>query len=380
MLQRRLDDGPVWALGTMSGTSLDGVDGALILTDGVQIFKFGASRYRPYSDAERAALRNALGCWPGDPAVAAAAAVVQAAHLDLLAGFEGADVVGFHGQTLAHDPQGRGTHQAGDGAELARALGLPVVWDFRSADVAAGGQGAPLAPAYHFALARRIGATAPVVFLNLGGVGNVTWVDPTAEYPFDPNAMLAFDTGPANAPLNDLMRRRFGLDMDRDGALASAGIANAAVLERFDRHPYFSLAVPKSLDRDAFGELSEDVEALSDSDAAATLVQAAVHGVVRGLAQCPSPPSRVLVTGGGRHHPVMMKGLAAQLGCSVAPVEQDGLDGDMLEAQAFGFLAVRVLQDLPLSGPTTTAVPSPCVGGRLDFPGAAPGQSNSTNI
>ncbi len=174
---------PVWALGRMSGTSLDGVDAAMILTDGHAVQEFGPHAYRPYSAAEQATLRAALGQWPGDPAVAAAAEVVETAHAELLSRFSGAEVVGFHGQTLAHDPRGRGTHQAGNGSLLAQVLTLPVVWDFRTSDVTLGGQGAPLAPFYHFALAKHIGATAPVAFLNLGGVGNLTWVDPAQPAP-----------------------------------------------------------------------------------------------------------------------------------------------------------------------------------------------------
>ena len=161
--------GAVWALGTMSGTSLDGVDAAMVLTDGERILEFGPHAYRPYSAAEQATLRAALGQWPEGPEVAAAAEVVETAHADLMSRFQGAAIAGFHGQTLAHDPKGRGTHQAGSGDLLAQALGLPVVWDFRSNDVAMGGQGAPLAPFYHFALARHIGAQLPLAMLNLGG-------------------------------------------------------------------------------------------------------------------------------------------------------------------------------------------------------------------
>ncbi|OSP54325.1 anhydro-N-acetylmuramic acid kinase [Pseudoruegeria sp. SK021] len=365
MLRQRAEAGPIWALGSMSGTSLDGVDAAMILTDGVQITDFGATGYRAYTEAERAVLRAGLGRWPGEPAVAAAAEVVDRAHLALLSGFDGADLVGFHGQTLAHEPAMRGTHQAGEGAKLAQGLGLPVAWDFRSADVAAGGQGAPLAPVFHFALAQRIGATAPVVFLNLGGVGNLTWIDPEKTSPFDPGAMLAFDTGPANAPINDLMRRRFGVDLDIDGALAAAGIADDRVLARFAAHPYFDQPAPKSLDRDAFAQLTADVATLPDACAAATLAHAAVIGVARGLQLCPAPAVRVLVTGGGRRNPVIMRDLAQTLGCSVAPVEDVGLDGDMLEAQAFGFLAVRCLRGLPISGPSTTAVSVALTGGQI---------------
>lgn len=360
--------GPVWALGTMSGTSLDGVDAAAVLTDGATITEFGPSAYRAYSDNERGVLHAALGAWPGMDGVAEAAELVEAAHRDLLSDLPG-DLIGFHGQTLAHDPGGRGTHQAGDGARLARALGRPVAWDFRSADVAAGGQGAPLAPAFHFALARWIGARGPILFLNLGGVGNVTWVDPVCDEPFAPGALLAFDTGPANAPLNDLMRARRGLSMDEGGALAAQGVPRTEVLTEYLANPYFSRTPPKSLDRDDFRRLADTVAGLSDADAAATLVEASVLGVVRAMDWCPRPVGRVLVTGGGRQNPVIMARLRAQLYCPVLPVEEVGLNGDMLEAQAFAYLAVRVLRGLPISGPGCTGVAAPLSGGRVSLPG-----------
>lgn len=358
---------PVWALGTMSGTSLDGVDAAMVLTDGEAVLDFGPSAYRPYSSAEQAVLRAALGRWPGEPGVAEAAEVVETAHAELLSQFEGAELVGFHGQTLAHDPGGRGTHQAGNGALLAEALGLPVVWDFRSADVELGGQGAPLAPFYHFALARRIGKD-PVVFLNLGGVGNLTWADPSVPLPEAEGALFAFDTGPANAPINDLIRRKTGEDFDKGGALAASGKVDGDILKDFLGHPYFFRMAPKSLDRDAFKALSEAVAALPLPDAAATLTAAAAAAVAAGLPLLPNAPRQVLVCGGGRHNPVMMAALASRLPCPVAPVEAAGFDGDMLEAQAFAHLAVRVARGLPTSCKTTTGVAAAVGGGRISKP------------
>ncbi|MDX5359421.1 MAG: anhydro-N-acetylmuramic acid kinase [Rhodobacterales bacterium] len=362
-----LKAGPVWALGAMSGTSLDGVDAAMLLTDGARVLEFGPSAFRPYSAAEQAILREALGTWPGDPRADAAAEVVETAHAELLSRFEGAELVGFHGQTLAHDPGGRGTHQAGNGAILAEVLGLPVVWDFRSDDVRLGGQGAPLAPFYHFALARRLGDD-PVVFLNLGGVGNLTWADPSRAEPQLDGALFAFDTGPANAPVNDLMQRRLGLALDENGALADQGTVDDGIIADFLRHPFFFRMAPKSLDRDAFAALSRAADQLSDADAAATLTAAAAAAVAAGLPLLPAPPARVLVTGGGRRNPVMMRELAARLPCPVAPVEDAGLDGDMLEAQAFAHLAVRIARGLPTSCPGTTGVAAAVGGGQITTP------------
>ncbi len=359
--------GPVWALGAMSGTSLDGVDAALLLTDGEVIRGFGETGYRPYTEAERSVLRAALGKWDGVPE---AAELVETAHAELLSGFEQAEIVGFHGQTLAHDPGGRGTHQAGDGTILAEVLERPVVWDFRSTDVAMGGQGAPLAPFYHFACAKWIGATAPLAFLNLGGVGNLTWVDPGKARPEEAGALLAFDTGPANAPVNDLMQARRGVAFDEAGGLAAKGTVDEAVIARFLGSSYFLKIPPKSLDRNDFQDLMAWVASLSDADAAATLTAAAAAAVASGMQFVPAPPERVLVTGGGRRNRVLMRMLADRLSCPVCPVEDADLDGDMLEAQAFAHLAVRVLRGLPTSCPSTTGVSAAVGGGRVSRPGA----------
>ncbi|NBE08664.1 anhydro-N-acetylmuramic acid kinase [Paragemmobacter ruber] len=359
--------GAVWALGTMSGTSLDGVDAAMLLTDGERILDFGPTAFRPYSPAEQATIRAGLGRWPGEAGVAEAAEVVEAAHAELLSRFSGAEVIGFHGQTLAHDPKGKGTHQAGDGALLARALGVPVVWDFRSADVAMGGQGAPLAPFFHFACARQIGATQPLAMLNLGGVGNVTWIDPRQPAPEAHGALLAFDTGPANAPLNDLMLTRTGQPLDPDGATGLQGQVDEDRLAAFLRHPFFHRMPPKSLDRNDF-HTALDMGNLSTEDAAATLAAAAAAAVARGAEHFPVPVTRLLVTGGGRHNARIMAELSARMRVEAEPIEAAGLDGDMLEAQAFAFLAVRVARGMATSGPATTGVAALVGGGRLSQP------------
>lgn len=363
----------VRALGMMSGTSLDGVDGAMIETDGRRIEGFGQSAFRRYSDNESAVLHGMLGRWPGEPGVADAAEISVAAHAALADDFPEAELIGYHGQTLAHDPAGRGTHQAGNGAVLARASRRPVVWDFRSEDVRQGGEGAPLAPLFHWACAEwavgqgRLPA-APIAFLNLGGVGNITWVDPTAPAPESPGACLAFDTGPANAPINDLMRARRRQSHDTEGALAASGQADDGVVARFLRHPYFDRPPPKSLDRDSFAGLAGEVAGLADADAAATLVAALAASVAAGWRWLPSAPAMLLVCGGGRHNAAIMAALRTRLAAEVVPVEAAGLDGDMLEAQAFGWLAVRVLKGLPTSAPLTTGVAAPVCGGRISHP------------
>jgi len=362
-----LKGGAIWALGTMSGTSLDGVDAAMLLTDGERILDFGPSAFRPYSPAEQATIRAALGRWPGEDGVEAAAEAVETAHAELLSRFSGAGIIGFHGQTLAHDPRGRGTHQVGNGALLARALGLPVVWDFRSADVAMGGQGAPLAPFFHFACARQIGATLPLALLNLGGVGNVTWIDPRHPAPESHGALLAFDTGPANAPLNDLMLSRTGQPLDPGGETGLRGAVDEGRLQAFLAHPFFHRMPPKSLDRNDF-HAALDMGNLSNEDAAATLAAAAAAAVARGAEHFPVPITRLLVTGGGRHNARIMAELTARLRLPAEPIESAGLNGDMLEAQAFAFLAVRVARGLPTSGPATTGVAALVGGGKVSQP------------
>ena len=354
-------------LGAMSGTSLDGVDAAVIDTDGERIFDFGPSVYRAYSDAERSVLRAGLGQWLG-AAVDRAGEVVDAAHIAVLTGFETPDLVGFHGQTLAHDPKGKGTLQVGNGAALAQALNCPVVWDFRSDDVRLGGEGAPLASFFHFACAKWIKAQEPLCFLNLGGVGNITYVDPSFEGPEETGALLAFDTGPANAPINDLIQARLGQSMDEDGALALQGTVETGALELFLAEPYFARMPPKSLDRNDFPEMIGLVSELSDVDAIATLTAMSAAAVAQAMEHMPTPPVRMLVTGGGRKNPVLMEMLQVSTGCDVAPVEEVGLDGDMLEAQAFAYLAARVLRGLPTSCPATTGVRALVGGGVVSRP------------
>ena len=355
--------GPVRALGAMSGTSLDGVDVAVLETDGHQILSFGESGYRPYSREEREVLRAALGKWSG-PEVQAAARVIEAAHIEVMRDFPEVDLIGFHGQTVAHAPRFQGTLQVGDGEVLAAAMNRPVVWDFRSDDVAMGGEGAPLAPFFHHACARYIKAERPLCFLNLGGVGNLTYVDPRLERPEEEGALLAFDTGPANAPINDFLLARLGLQMDEGGKVARGGTVETGALELFLAEPYFARMPPKSLDRNDFPEMIGLVTELGDEDATATLTAMCAASVAQGMEHCPEPPERVLVTGGGRHNPVLMEMLRVSLDCPVEPVEAVGLDGDMLEAQAFAYLAVRVARGLVTSAPRTTGVRA-CVGGGI---------------
>lgn len=357
---------PIRALGAMSGTSLDGVDAAVLITDGITITGFGETDYLAYTPDERRMIRANFGQWHPDPQ---AAEVVETVHARLLSRFAPCELIGFHGQTVAHDPgQGR-TLQIGDGQILAEIVQTPVIWDFRSADVQLGGQGAPLAPFYHFALAKWMKAQAPLAFLNLGGVGNLTWIDPAKARPEDEGALLAFDTGPANALLNDLISDRLGQDHDANGALAAQGCVDDQIIADFLAHPYFFRMPPKSLDRDTFQNLKRAVSSLNDADAAATLTAATALSVSDAMQHCPTPPRTLWVCGGGRHNHTMMQMIAASVPCAVQPVEDANLDGDMLEAQAFAYLAVRVARGLPTSCSGTTGVRAAVSGGTLSTPG-----------
>lgn len=376
--------GPVWAMGLMSGTSMDGVDAALLLTDGVGIERFGPARALSpaYAPWDRALLREAAaalalaadgGPAPDQDLVARAGRAADEIHLAAAIGLRAAAeappaLVGYHGQTLLHRPDLGATHQIGSGAVLAAALGVPVVSDFRSADMAAGGEGAPLAPFYHWALARHIAADRPVAFLNIGGVANVTWVDPAAEAPDAPGALVAFDTGPGNALIDDFVRERTGAPHDAGGAIAARGRVHRDRLGSNAAAAFLARKGPKSLDRDAFQGLRRAVEPLSTEDGAATLSAFTAACVAAARDHLPGTPSRWLVAGGGRHNATLMAMLGEALGAPVDPVEAVGLDGDMLEAQAFAYLAVRVARGLATSAPGTTGVRAPLSGGRIDRP------------
>jgi anhydro-N-acetylmuramic acid kinase len=364
------------AIGLMSGTSMDGIDVAYIETDGGARVQMGASRSYPYSGEDRALLDAAVGeaaKLPADPglrlarpgALAPAETMLTARHAEAVEAFlakeklPGVDIVGFHGQTLIHRPGERFTLQIGDGPALAKRLGLPVVYDFRAADVAAGGQGAPLVPVYHQALVRAAGLAGPMVVLNIGGVANLTFIDAG-----DP---IAFDCGPGNALIDDLMQRRTGVPMDQGGGVAAAGKIDSVALAALLAHPYFDLAPPKSIDRNMFS--AAPVEALSLPDAAATLTEFTAQSIARGFSHLPSEPAVAVLCGGGAHNLTLRWDLMQHLPCGLILAEALGWSSDAMEAQAFAYLAVRRLKDLPITFPTTTGIRTPLPGGLIAAPG-----------
>lgn len=355
----------VWALGLMSGTSLDGVDAALIRTNGNEVLECAESLTLPYTDEQRARIREAV-YMRGDLAkIEQELTLVHAEAVKTLlrkANKKPKDirVIGFHGQTIAHRPAEGITWQMGNGALLAEKTGIDVICDFRRRDVASGGQGAPLVPLFHAALTKHM--ELPVAILNIGGIGNVTWVGRSEETGEDILALdiMAFDTGPGNVLLNEWALRHTGVDCDLDGKLAFAGKVNQAVLDAYMKDAFFAQHPPKSLDRNYFS-LSH-LERLSVQDGAATLTAFSAAAFEHAQSYFPVPAKRWYITGGGRRNPALMQAIAERLK-NVKPVETLGWNGDALEAQAFAFLAIRSLHKLPLTLPTTTGTNKAVTGG-----------------
>ncbi len=357
-------------IGLMSGTSMDGIDAAFIETDGDKKLSFGPFLSVPYAPDFRTRLGRFIesapdrGCLPSESALEAELTDLHASAVVALLEKMGStvgdiDLVGFHGQTIWHRPHQKQTWQMGSGEQLAAALSVPVAFDFRTADVDAGGQGAPLAPVFHSALAREMEYPAAVV--NIGGVANITWIG-------SPLDMVAFDTGPGNGLIDDWVRLRCGKSMDQDGVLAARGTPRMDIVEQMTAVPFFDAPPPKSLDR--FDFKLEPILPLGVEDGAATLVALTADCIRRSLQHCPAPPKSLLITGGGRRNPTLMAALARQTGLKVEPVEAFGWNGDAVEAQAFAYMAMRCLRGMPITFPGTTGVAAPQSGGRLVRPPA----------
>lgn len=357
----------------MSGTSLDGIDAALIETDGKAVATPIASFSVAYDPAFRQALRDAIS---GAIDPAGLEAELTRRHAEAVAGLlqsagetaESIDLVAFHGQTVLHQPAQRRTWQIGDGAQLADALNLPVAFDFRSADVAAGGEGAPLAPVYHAALAARLDAR-PVAFVNIGGVANATWIGTRTGDAFEAPGLCAFDTGPGNGPIDDWMMQSFGRPYDADGAVSRTGIVAQDRIEAALASEFFRRPPPKSLDRLDF--TAELANGLAPADGAATLTEFTARSIAKSVDVMPSPPARWIISGGGRLNGDLMRRLRSAIDAPVDPIEVIGSNGDMIEAEAFAYMGARTLARLPISFPGTTGAPEPLAGGRVALPGKA---------
>lgn len=371
------------ALGLMSGTSLDGVDAAFIETDGERIIRFGPRRLMPYKIPDKRALDSATQAalrwqFKGAPpnSFSNVEAIIHRTHLDAVNALceqapdwaERLDIIGFHGQTVLHHPAIEGkkgrTLQLGDGQKLANSTGVPVAYNFRQADIDAGGQGAPLAPIYHKALAEFSQVDGPVAILNLGGVGNVTLIDG--------ERLSASDTGPANGPLDQWIASQGRGDYDKGGQISLKGNPDFKRINQWLKRSFFIRSVPRSADRYDFDVLS-DLEGVSPEDGAATLAAFTALSTALTLSKMfeisnIASLKSAIICGGGRHNKAMMWMLAEHLGTCVKTAEDMGWDSDAIEAQAFGYLAVRTLKQRPISFPLTTGVARPMTGGIIAAP------------
>ncbi|MBY0293677.1 MAG: anhydro-N-acetylmuramic acid kinase [Alphaproteobacteria bacterium] len=363
---------PFWAIGLMSGTSADGIDAALIQTDGISIQAFGATHYAPYSQTIRQSIHHAYGSPPESDQHSLERAITEHHAEAVFALLDKANLrpeeiklIGFHGQTLFHNPPKiKGeigeTYSIGDGHLLASLSGIVVIDQLRLNDIAHGGQGAPLVPIFHQAMAKNL--PKPTVIVNIGGVSNMTWI---GEHDDD---LLAFDMGPGNGLIDDWVRENTDLPWDEDGKIADQGHINTKLLADWLAHPYFQQTPPKALDRKTFNVCLEEVRSLPFEDGVATLTAFTVECFEKALNHCPKKPQLCLIAGGGAHNSALLKMMREKSGINIQKSFDMGWNGDALEAQAFGFLAVRSFKNLPLSFPGTTGAPYPLSGGRMCEP------------
>lgn len=357
-----------WFIGCMSGTSMDGVDIAEIRTDGKRIFEFGQTTRQGFTSEEIKILHLARGKWPGEGEVKQAARIVEETHLALLRANQRDAIVGFHGQTLAHDPGNQKTHQAGDGQSLADQLGKTVVWDFRSEDLINGGEGAPLAPFYHFALAKYLGLTKVCAFINIGGITNISIIDPQREEPENEGALAAFDIGPGNCLIDRFCQQQRNLPFDQDGQFAAKGQVDEDLVSEFLAHDFLKLQGPRSFDIHDFYFLLQKVEQFSFADGVATLTEFTARSIASIIGQIEPNPSNIVLCGGGTNNTYLVRRLKELTAIDIRSAKDWGLEPQYLEAQAFGFLAARVLRQLPTSAPGTTGCNFPTGGGRISYP------------
>lgn len=363
-----------FALGLMSGTSLDGIDVALIETDGQTFSKSLGATYYPYNDDFRHRLQSFLGTKAYTPALRGMEKELTLLHVEAVAAFfnaypaykEKVDIIGFHGQTVFHKPRHfeegffkeAQSLQIGDGALLSKKTGIPVVYNMRQNDIKHGGEGAPFVPVYHQVLTHDL--PKPVAILNIGGVSNITWIGE--------GSLRAYDMGPGNALLNDWVLRTTGKHYDEGGALAKHGTVIPSYVRHFLEHPFFEKKPPKSLDRQTFS-IPFEIDDVSKEDGAATLTEMTIMAIKRGMDFFPEPVQHIYIAGGGVHNTYLMRRLQEALfPLSVHSISDLGHVSDFLEAEAWGFLAVRRKEGLPLTFPGTTGVELPVTGGMIVYP------------
>ena len=357
-------------IGLMSGTSLDGVDIAEIETDGVDIYEYGRAYTVPYDEDIREQIRSILGLKPDTPENALKISLIEnkltSFHAEVVKEFlsetdDKIDLIGFHGHTIHHEPENHYTHQIGDGQLLADLTGIEVVNHFRNADVAAGGQGAPLVPIFHAALCAN--KEKPIAVLNIGGVANITWMGSNGE-------LMAFDTGPGNAPVNDWVKKRAGMHMDYNGKLAISGQINEPIVAHLMKHKYFAKYPPKSIDRNIFAEKLQNLDGLSLEDGAATATAFTAESIAYSIkTYLPELPKSLILCGGGANNPTMVRFIRQRLPeIEVRLAREEGWNADAIEAQAFAYLAARRIAGLPITFPSTTGAPMPLIGGEIHMP------------
>ena len=369
--------GIMTAIGLMSGTSMDGIDVALVKSDGRALVERGPFLTVAFQPAFRRVLAETLDTAkcitsreerPGNlDEVERTLTELHARAVDTFAARYGIapetiDIVGFHGQTVLHRPERGLTVQIGDGQLLADMTGIPVVHDMRAADMKAGGEGAPLAPAYHGALARQLGREGAVAFVNIGGISNITSVSEDGH-------LHAFDTGPGNTLIDQWVEAKAGIPFDQGGAIASEGGIIRTMVEKYLEADFFSDTGRRSLDRNDF--LPPDAGSATLEDGARSLARVTAEAIVKSSHALPQFPKTWIVCGGGRNNRVIMEDLAEIVAASdgeVIAAEDVGLDGDAMEAEAWAYLAIRSRMGLPLSWPDTTGCSQPTPGGTLARP------------
>ena len=354
------------AIGCMSGTAMDGIDIALIETDGYEYIRPIGFISESHDSAFREKLRSCLNKTSRDSLTETIEKEFTLRHIPLIkklmcnlnVSSQDIDIIGFHGQTIHHNPNEKITIQLGDGQLLSQEIGVPVSYDFRQADIQSGGQGAPLLPIYHKALSVNAGIDLPTAIVNIGGVGNITWID------YD--GMIAFDTGPGNAMIDDWVKSQTDNLYDEGGKYAANGTIDKDIVKQFTSSDYFLKKYPKSLDRNDFHESS--VDGMTLENGAATLTEMTIQSIALAISQCPTPPKSIYISGGGRHNSTIISRLSDAIGITVKPSDTLGWNGDSLEAEGFAYMAVRRVLNEPISFPTTTGCPSPMVGGIIAKP------------
>ncbi len=353
----------ITSLGLMSGTSMDGIDIALIKSDGQKINDRGANKYYPYSPKIKNSLVKLINNKTNSLLeIKEIELEITKKHIAAVKDFltknkidkNNIDIIGFNGQTILHNPRKGITWQIGNAQMLASGTGIDVVADFRTKDLVFGGQGAPLVPIYHLALFADY--KKPVLVLNIGGVSNITYIENNQE-----ENLIAFDVCFGNAPLNDLVKKKTDKDFDKNGLLASKGKVNQDFTKAILALNYFKKQPPKSLDRNQFDEVIKKFSKLKMEDILASLVFIIGQSVTNSLKFLPKKPLEILVCGGGRKNLEIMKSIENTTQIKTTNIDNlkignNSINGDFIEAEAFGFLAIRNLLNLPISYPKTTGI------------------------